>query len=145
MTKLHTSDLYAADGRHEYSVDDLRPYFLGESGLPMPIPHADLIHIAPARRGTATIGYSFVSDLGYSLDWERYDAQGQRRPTMMSVWKKNMMGIWKENPDQSVFPVGSLVPGEVAIRVIEDFARNPEVLSDAVEWVDETELDWPDP
>lgn len=145
MNLLETSSLYASDGRHEYSVDELRPFFLAQPDLPVKVPHADVLQVAPGRRGAPSLSYSFVPARGYSLVWERFDPQGRRLPAMMSAQDPARMGEWMQNPDQSVFPVGSLVPGEVAIRVIEDFARNPDVLSGAVQWVDVTALDWPEP
>lgn len=145
MNLLDTSSIYAADGRHIYSVDELRPIFLGAAELPVGLPHADVLNPSPASRKSPALSYSFVPGQGYSLVWQRYDPKGQRRPTMMSARDRGRMNDWIENPDQSVFPTGSLVPGETALRVIEDFARNPEVLSGAVEWVDVKALDWPEP
>lgn len=145
MNLLGTSSLYAPDGRHEYSVNELRPFFLGAPDLPVKVPHGDVLQVAPGQRGAPSLSYSFVPGHGYSLVWERFDATGARRPVMMSVQDPAGMDDWTQNPDQSVFPRGSLVPGEMAIKVVEDFARNPEVLSGAVEWVDVKALNWPDP
>lgn len=145
MNLLATSDIYAADRRHEYSVDDLAPFFVGATGLPVPAPHADVLKPAPGGRKAPSLSYSLVPGSGYSLVWQRFDAEGNRRPTMMSVHDPRRMDDWTQNPDQSVFPAGSLVPGETAIKVVADFAGNPDILSGAVEWVDVTALNWPDP
>ncbi|WP_200689373.1 hypothetical protein [Paracoccus caeni] len=62
---------------------------------------------------------------------------------MVSVGDASRLDEFIDHPVEDAVCVGSCVSGEIAARVLEDFARNPTVLSGAVQWRPSSTLNYP--
>lgn len=72
---------------------------------------------------------------GFSLLWCRVgDGVPAAAREMVSVGDPARMDEMERHPAAIALSIGSCVPARTAIRVLDDFAHAPEVLSDAVPW-----------
>ncbi|MFC7374621.1 hypothetical protein ACFQS2_13135 [Brachybacterium sp. GCM10030267] len=161
MPRVHTSHVYLpggdpASGRHEYDVAELRPFFLvgdeddaefGSDGFvtAASAKDADVLSTLPKRPHGPTLSYEYYPGRGFSLAWSRVEADGRLQPTVMSVGNRQLLHGFLVKPNQAQVPMGTFISGELAFRVLEDFAAAPDRLSGAIDWVAANDLDWPDP
>ena len=86
-------------------------------------------------RGAPSIGCAYDPLFGYSLLWGRKDKNlPVKQRAMMSVGTARFMAVPVDHRIEEVRPRGSFVRGEVLLRVLQDFDRDPMVLSGAVKW-----------
>lgn len=72
---------------------------------------------------------------GFSLLWCRVgDGVPAAAREMVSVGDPARMDEMERHPNEIALSVGSCVPARTAIRILEDFAHAPDLLSDAVQW-----------
>ena len=96
-----------------------------------------LVMFRPAEWGydAPSIACAYDPLFGYSLVWAREDKNlPVKQRDMMSVSNARLMAVPVLHPIEEVRPRGSFVRGEVLLRVLQDFDRDPMVLSGAVKW-----------
>ena len=95
-----------------------------------------VFYAAKWGRGAPSIGCAYDPRFGYSLLWTRRDPNlAVKYRSMMSVANPRTMAAPILHRIEEVRPHGSFVTGEVALRVLQDFDRDPMVLSGAIEWM----------
>lgn len=129
MAQLHTSNIYLPDGRHDYTVEELRPFFQCPATGDFEPKDADVISPIPPQRKGPRLMYEYVPDRGFSLAWKRFGSSGEKLPPMISVGNPETIRNFMTKRNQAQVPYGSFVSGEKAYQVIQDFAADPSILS----------------
>lgn len=143
MTRIATGIPYISG--YEYDVAELRPFLTNPADHPDKVGNADVFKVAPPTRASNTLTYEYMAGRGFSLVWRFVDENGRQVNNFVSRRGPHLMGQFLYLPDQAVVPEGSFVSGEKFFQVLEDFAKNPNILSGAIEWVAWSDINWPEP
>lgn len=83
--------------------------------------------------------------LGFLVAFSCYDNSIKRSKfCVYSVGDASKMNDIKDVGDEEFYPVGAFVDQSLIWAAIQDFFINPTQPSSAVQWLDESEIDWPE-
>ncbi|EDF8719705.1 hypothetical protein GYD59_001584 [Salmonella enterica] len=81
-------------------------------------------------------------DDGFSLRYDCSNTSDDVESCWYSVYDKDKMNTIVDADTEQFIPLGSCLPPDIALAVIEDFFKDPQNRSSKVEWVNADDLDW---